>query len=77
MTDFTEENLKFWKTNPALVKRGIMEFAIFNAIIDLELHLYSSCQVMRPGELSNPVYLTANYVLTRYVTTCSKETMMC
>ncbi|KAG6615443.1 Tetratricopeptide TPR1 [Phytophthora cinnamomi] len=65
MTDFTEQNFNFWKTHPALapfVKRGIVDFAIFDATTDTELRLYSSGQVIRPGELANPLCLIANYL---------------
>ncbi|KAH7463710.1 uncharacterized protein KRP23_12904 [Phytophthora ramorum] len=65
MTDFTEQNFNFWKTHPALapfVKRGIVDFAIFDATTDTELRLYSSGQVIRPGDLANPLCLIANYL---------------
>ncbi|KAI9992469.1 hypothetical protein PInf_017882 [Phytophthora infestans] len=65
MTDFTEQNFNFWKTHPALapfVKRGIVDFAIFDATTDTELRLYSSGQVIRPNDLSNPLCLIANYL---------------
>ncbi|POM70294.1 Hypothetical protein PHPALM_13288, partial [Phytophthora palmivora] len=65
MTDFTEQNFNFWKTHPALapfVKRGIVDFAIFDATTDTELRLYSSGQVIRPGDLTNPLCLIANYL---------------
>ncbi|KAG1688696.1 hypothetical protein DVH05_003133 [Phytophthora capsici] len=65
MTDFTEQNFNFWKTHPALapfVKRGIVDFAIFDATTDTELRLYSSGQVIQPGDLANPLCLIANYL---------------
>ncbi|KAG6971239.1 hypothetical protein JG688_00004525 [Phytophthora aleatoria] len=65
MTDFTEQNFNFWKTHPALapfVKRGIVDFAIFDATTDTELRLSSSGQVVRPNELTNPLCLIANYL---------------
>lgn len=65
MTDFTEQNFNFWKTHPALapfVKRGIVDFAIFDATTDTELRLYSSSQVIRRGELKNPLCIIANYL---------------
>lgn len=65
MTDFTEQNFNFWKTHPALasfVKRGIVDFAIFDAAKDTELHLYSSKDVIRPNQLKNPMCIIANYL---------------
>ncbi|ETW04557.1 hypothetical protein, variant [Aphanomyces invadans] len=41
MTDFTDSNLKFWQTHPALapfVQRGTLDFAIFDATHDLSLY---------------------------------------
>lgn len=65
MTDFTQQNFNFWKTHPALapfVKRGIVDFAIFDATTDTELRLFTSGQVIRPGELTNPLCVIANYL---------------
>lgn len=65
MTDFTEQNFNFWKTHPALapfVKRGIVDFAIFDATKDTELHLFSSKVTLRAGELKNPLCIIANYL---------------
>lgn len=65
MTDFTEQNFNFWKTHPALapfVKRGIVDFAIFDATKDTELHLFSSQVTLRPHELKNPLCIIANYL---------------
>lgn len=65
MTDFTEQNFNFWKTHPALapfVKRGIVDFAIFDATQDTELRLYSSKQTIGPGSLKNPLCIFANYL---------------
>ena len=45
MTDFTDANIGFWKTNPQLapfVKRGWLDFAKFNAMVDTEIHLRES-----------------------------------
>ncbi|CAI5732324.1 unnamed protein product [Hyaloperonospora brassicae] len=65
MTDFTEQNLHFWKTHPALVpfvKSGLVDFAIFDATTDSELRLHLSGHVIRPGELRNPICVIANYL---------------
>lgn len=65
MTDFTEQNFNFWKTHPALapyVARGIVDFAIFDATKDAELHLFNSGHVIRPGSCKNPVGIIANYL---------------
>ncbi|RLN52184.1 hypothetical protein BBJ29_000800 [Phytophthora kernoviae] len=65
MTDFTEQNFNFWKTHPALapfVKRGIVDFAIFDATTDTELRLFSSGEAIRPGQLANPLCVIANYL---------------
>ncbi|TDH71062.1 hypothetical protein CCR75_002801 [Bremia lactucae] len=65
MTDFTELNLNFWKTHPALapfIHRGIVDFAIFDATKDTKLRLSLSGQVICSGELTNPLCLIANYL---------------
>lgn len=65
MTDFTEQNFNFWKTHPALapfVKRGIVDFAIFDATRDTELALYCAQTTVRPQSLANPLGVIANYL---------------
>jgi tetratricopeptide (TPR) repeat protein len=65
MTDFTQQNFNFWKTHPALqpfVERGIVDFAIFDATKDQELHLYNSGQVISQNSLKNPICIIANYL---------------
>lgn len=65
MTDFTEANFTFWKTHPALapfVRRGLVDFAIFDATRDAELRLSNSGEVLLPHTLKNPLAIVANYL---------------
>nr|CCA13874.1 conserved hypothetical protein [Albugo laibachii Nc14] len=65
MTDFTEKNVNYWREHVALqpfVKRGLVDFAIFDATKDTELQLRISCTTVKPGELINPICIIANYL---------------
>jgi hypothetical protein len=65
MTDFTETNFNFWKTHPALapfVKRGLVDFAIFDATRDAQLSLFNSGEVVRARSVKNPLCVVANYL---------------
>jgi tetratricopeptide (TPR) repeat protein len=64
LTDFTEQNLAFWRGHPALrpfVAAGCLDFATFDPGQDRELHLRVSGDVLAPGGV-NPVAVLANYV---------------
>ncbi|RHY61966.1 hypothetical protein DYB38_009847 [Aphanomyces astaci] len=65
MTDFTDSNLKFWQTHPALrpfVERGVVDFAIFDATQDTSLYLINAKQTIAPQSLKNPICVVANYL---------------
>lgn len=65
MTDFTEQNFNFWKTHPALepfVRRGMVDFAIFDATKDTALELSCSKNVLEVNSLKNPLCVIANYL---------------
>ncbi|KAF0694841.1 Aste57867_14305 [Aphanomyces stellatus] len=65
MTDFTDSNLKFWQTHPALlpyVQRGLLDFAIFDATQDASLYLINAKRTVVPQSLKNPICVVANYL---------------
>lgn len=66
LTDFTEENLNYWKTHPSLqpyLKGGLLDFAGFDAENDQSITLSQSGETLKPDSLSNPMIVIANYVL--------------
>jgi SAM-dependent MidA family methyltransferase len=65
MTDFTENNFKFWHNHPALKKyfeSGRLDAAICNATEDREITLWKSGKVLGPGCSVNPICIVANYL---------------
>jgi len=65
MTDFTESNLKYWDSHPALqtyLKNGMLDFAIFNMEEDTTIKLRKAGTVLTEGSLQNPVTVIANYI---------------
>ncbi|RHY34556.1 hypothetical protein DYB32_000863 [Aphanomyces invadans] len=65
MTDFTDSNLKFWQTHPALapfVQRGTLDFAIFDATHDSSLYLIHAKHSIVSESLQNPMCVIANYL---------------
>lgn len=66
LTDFTAENLNYWKTHPSLqpyLEQGLLDFACFDAENDQSITLNCSGETLEPGCLSNPMVVIANYVL--------------
>ncbi len=66
LTDFTEENLNYWKTHPSLqsyLEKGLLDFACFDAENDQSITLSHSGEKLEPDCLSNPMIVVANYVL--------------
>lgn len=64
MTDFTENNVNFWKGNPGLtkfVKSGMLEFSVFNNYVHDSITL-SNGFVLKEGSLKNPLCIVANYM---------------
>lgn len=66
MTDFTESNIQFWQTHPALQRHlddGTLDFALFDAEQTSTIHLRRSGATLAPGALDAPLGVIANYVL--------------
>jgi tetratricopeptide (TPR) repeat protein len=66
LTDFTEQNLNFWKTHPPLqpfIEQGLLDFARFDAENDQSITLSQSGEVLSTNSLKNPLIVIANYVL--------------
>ncbi|MDR6879704.1 SAM-dependent methyltransferase [Bacillus sp. 3255] len=64
MTDLAEANTAYWRQHPSLqpyVRRGILDFARFDAEQDAELHLLESGMAIRHGDLKQPLVVIANY----------------
>ena len=65
LTDFTESNLKFWKSHPLMkemVNSGIAEFALFDATQDKSIELVNSGEILTAETLVNPIIVVANYL---------------
>lgn len=64
VTDLAEENTAYWQNHSFLkpyFERGILDCATFDMTSDEELRLKSSGEVLRAGNLKNPLILFANY----------------
>lgn len=64
ITDFAEENVRFWQQHPALrpfVDAGHLDFATFDATRPGPLDLRASGKTMQIGALANPLVVLANY----------------
>jgi tetratricopeptide (TPR) repeat protein len=65
MTDFTESNLKYWDSHPALqhyLQNGMLDFAIFNMEEDTTVNLRKAGTVLTEGSMANPMTVIANYI---------------
>ncbi len=65
MTDFTESNLKYWDSHPALqhfLENGMLDFAIFNMEEDTTVQLRKHQTVLTEGSIINPMTVIANYI---------------
>lgn len=65
MTDIAEKNLESWRAHPAFkpwIESGSLDFAIFNAMSDSEIHLRHSKAVIKPGTLQKPIFMFCNYL---------------
>jgi hypothetical protein len=65
MTDFTEQNLEYWRTHKWLrpfVEAGVLDFARFDVEGDDQLRLIHSGEVLSPETLRNPLVAIANYL---------------
>lgn len=66
MTDIAESNLAAWEQSAALAPfrdEGVLDFAIFDAEKNDQLHLRRSGVHLRPGQVENPLIVFANYIL--------------
>ena len=64
MTDFTESNLDYWRTQPWLrpfIKEGSLDFARFDLESDVQVELDSG-EVLSNTTLRNPLVVISNYV---------------
>lgn len=64
ITDLAERNVEYWLNHSYLhpyFENGILDCASFDMAEDEELHLRSSGEVLRAGDLKNPLILFANY----------------
>lgn len=65
MTDFTESNIKFWNTHPALqefLEDKSLDFAIFNMESDSSITLKKSGITLSANSMVNPLTVYANYI---------------
>jgi len=65
MTDFTQNNFKFWEAHPGLrpfIEQGSLDLAIFDAVHDPVIHLAHAKKTLAPGTVKNPVCVVANYL---------------
>ncbi|MZR31885.1 tetratricopeptide repeat protein [Sneathiella litorea] len=66
MTDVCEMNIAFWRQHPQLkpfVDQGVLDFAYFDVLKDDPIRLLVSKRKIKPGSLSNPLSVIANYVI--------------
>ncbi len=65
MTDFTENNIRFWQQNPSLkpfIDDGTVDFAKFDVEHDSELKLIQSNTTLSSKNLTTPLIVIANYL---------------
>jgi tetratricopeptide (TPR) repeat protein len=65
MTDFTENNYKFWMNHPALkpyFASGRLDAGIFDAVNDDHIRLHFSGKTLSANTCVNPVCIVANYL---------------
>jgi tetratricopeptide (TPR) repeat protein len=66
LTDFTEQNLTYWKTHPSLqpfLEKGLLDFACFDAEKNQSITLSQSGETLTVDSNKNPLIVIANYVL--------------
>ncbi|MDQ0196450.1 SAM-dependent methyltransferase [Paenibacillus wynnii] len=64
MSDLPAKNISTWQQHPGLrpfVEQGVLDFALFDAVQDTELRLQQSKEVVRAGDLQQPLLIVANY----------------
>ncbi|WP_054025251.1 hypothetical protein [Bacillus sp. FJAT-28004] len=64
ISDLPVKNITYWQQHPSLhpfVQQGILDFAKFDAVRDIELQLTQSGDTIRPADLKQPLLIIANY----------------
>lgn len=64
MSDLAVKNISYWQQHRSLlpfVQKGLLDFALFDAVKDKELNLMQSGIRIQPSELQQPVLVIANY----------------
>lgn len=64
VTDLAERNIEYWQNHSFLkpyFERGILDCATFDMAQDEEIYLRHSGEVLKRGNLKNPIILFANY----------------
>lgn len=65
MSDFTQNNLKYWDEHPSLrpyVEQGLLDFAIYNMEGDEPITLVKKNLTLTPESFVNPLTVFANYI---------------
>jgi tetratricopeptide (TPR) repeat protein len=65
VTDFVRENVEFCRSHPGFqnfIDQRLLDFAIFDATADSELHLENSGETLAPMSHNAPLVVIANYV---------------
>jgi tetratricopeptide (TPR) repeat protein len=65
VTDFTEKNIDFWKSQSVLeqfINDGVLDFALFDIEQDSSLHLMLSSVTLAKDTVENPITVFANYL---------------
>lgn len=64
VTDLAERNIEYWQNHSFLkpyFESGVLDCATFDMSQDEEVHLRNSGEVLKAGDLKNPLILFANY----------------
>lgn len=65
MTDFTENNIQYWQTHPALepyIKNLQLDFAHYDMEKDQSIHLINQSIALKKDGTSTPLIVLANYI---------------
>jgi len=65
MTDFTENNVSFWKDHSAFQsykEKGLLDYATYDLENDTSITLYESKLTLTSGTTKNPIIVFANYI---------------
>lgn len=65
MSDFTENNVQYWETHPALkpyIERGLIDFALYNMEEEDPIVLIKQKITLNEKTLVNPLTVFANYI---------------